>query len=136
MFYKDKKKYFGIQNYTKIFFIMCLIAFMIKESEKIIIIKTAITLRKMLSNNKSSSAKADVSVDIVNSYDKIAANSNSELTKATVNSAFSGKKRSTMATIVLIVESMGYTMIDFAEIYDQLSERDAKKFREEILKRS
>lgn len=115
---------------------MCLIAFMIKESEKIIIIKTAITLRKMLSNNKSSSAKADVSVDIVNSYDKIAANSNSELTKATVNSAFSGKKRSTMATIVLIVESMGYTMIDFAEIYDQLSERDAKKFREEILKRS
>nr|WP_305050890.1 hypothetical protein [Elizabethkingia bruuniana] len=41
-----------------------------------------------------------------------------------------------MATIVLIVESMGYTMIDFAEIYDQLSERDAKKFREEILKRS
>ncbi|MCT3940436.1 hypothetical protein I6H88_21365 [Elizabethkingia bruuniana] len=109
---------------------------MIKESEKIIIIKTAITLRKMLSNNKSSSAKADVSVDIVNSYDKIAANSNSELTKATVNSAFSGKKRSTMATIVLIVESMGYTMIDFAEIYDQLSERDAKKFREEILKRS
>ncbi|BFO65394.1 hypothetical protein [Chryseobacterium sp. KCF3-3] len=115
---------------------MCLIAFMIKESEKIIIIKTAITLRKMLSNNKSSSAKSDGSIDIVNSYDKIAANSNSELTKATVNSAFSGKKRSTMATIVLIVESMGYTMIDFAEIYDKLSERDVNKFREEMLKKS
>lgn len=114
---------------------MCLIAFMIKESEKIIIIKTAITLRKMLSNNKSSSAKSDGSVDIVNSYDKIAANSNSELTKATVNGAFSGKKRSTMATIVLIVESMGYTMIDFAGIYDKLSERDVIKFREEMLKR-
>jgi hypothetical protein len=115
---------------------MCLIAFMIKESEKIIIIKTAITLRKMLSNNKSSSAKSNGSVDIVNSYDKIAANSNSELTKATVNGAFSGKKRSTMATIVLIVESMGYTMIDFAGIYDKLSERDVIKFREEMLKRS
>lgn len=115
---------------------MCLIAFMIKESEKIIIIKTAITLRKMLSNNKSSSAKSDGSIDIVNSYDKIAANSNSELTKATVNGAFSGKKRSTMATIVLIVESMGYTMIDFAEIYDKLSERDVNKFREEMLKKS
>ncbi len=115
---------------------MCLIAFMIKESEKIIIIKTAITLRKMLSNNKSSSAKSNGSVDIVNSYDKIAANSNSELTKATVNGAFSGKKRSTMATIVLIVESMGYTMIDFAEIYDKLSERDVSKFREEMLKKS
>ncbi|WP_454047532.1 hypothetical protein [Chryseobacterium sp. Marseille-Q8038] len=109
---------------------------MIKESEKIIIIKTAITLRKMLSNNKSSSAKSNGSVDIVNSYDKIAANSNSELTKATVNGAFSGKKRSTMATIVLIVESMGYTMIDFAEIYDKLSERDVSKFREEMLKKS
>ncbi|WP_128572505.1 MULTISPECIES: hypothetical protein [Weeksellaceae] len=75
-------------------------------------------------------------MDIVNSYDKIAANSNSELTKATVNGAFSGKKRSTMATIVLIVESMGYTMIDFAEIYDKLSERDVSKFREEMLKKS
>lgn len=115
---------------------MCLIAFMIKESEKIIIIKTAITLRKMLSNNKSSSAKSDGSVDIVNSYDKIAANSNSELTKATVNGAFSGKKRSTMATIVLIVESMGYTMIDFAEIYDKLLEKDLSKFREEMFKKS
>ncbi|WDF45381.1 hypothetical protein PQ459_10780 [Chryseobacterium sp. KACC 21268] len=107
---------------------------MIKESEKIVIIKTAITLRKILSINKISSAKADSSVDIVNSYDKISANSNSELTKATVNSAFSGKKRSTMATIVLIVESMGYTMTDFAEIYDKLSEKHVTKFREEILK--
>ncbi|THV57555.1 hypothetical protein [Chryseobacterium candidae] len=109
---------------------------MIKESEKIIIIKTAITLRKMLSNNKNSSAKSNGSVEIVNSYDKIAANSNSELTKATVNGAFSGKKRSTMATIVLIIESMGYKMIDFAEIYDKLSERDVSKFREEMLKKS
>ena len=76
---------------------------MIKESEKIIIIKTAITLRKMLSNNKTLAAKAEDVVDIVNSYDKIAANSNSELTKPTVNSAFSGKKRSTMATIFVLL---------------------------------
>lgn len=114
---------------------MCLIALMIKESEKTIIIKAAITLRKMLSKNKIYSAKADGSGDIVNSYDKIAANSNSELTKATVNSAFSGKKRSTMATIVLIVESMGYTMIDFSEIYDKLSEKDVNKFREDMMKK-
>lgn len=114
---------------------MYLIAYMIKESEKIIIVKTAITLRKMLSNNKNSSAKAGSSLEIVNSYDKIAANSNSQLTKATVNSAFSGKKRSTMATIVLIVESMGYTMTSFAEIYDKLSESDVSRFEDEILQR-
>lgn len=114
---------------------MCLLTFKIKEIEKIVTIKTAITLRKMLSNNKASSIKADGGNDIVNSYDKIAANSNSELTKATVNSAFSGKKRSTMATIVLIVESMGHTMTDFAEIYDKLSERDVIKFRDEMLNR-
>jgi len=112
---------------------MCLIAFMIKESEKIIIIKTAITLRKMLSNNKSSSAKSDGSVDIVNSYDKIAANSNSELTKATVNGAFSGKKRSTMATIVLIVESMGYTMIDFGQQYCKTTDEHISEFKKNIL---
>jgi DNA-directed RNA polymerase specialized sigma54-like protein len=104
---------------------------MIKESEKIIILKTAITLRKMLSKNKSYSSKSDGNSDVVNSYDKIAANSNSELTKATVNSAFSGKKRSTMATIVLIIESMGYLMKDFAEIYDKLSENEVSKFKEE-----
>lgn len=114
---------------------MCLIAYMIKESEKIIIIKTAITLRIMLSKNKSSSGGTHSTVNTVNSYDKIAANSNSELTKATVNSAFSGKKRSTMATIVLIIESMGYTMIDFAEIYDKLSEKDIAEFREEMMKK-
>lgn len=114
---------------------MCLIASMIKESEKIIILKTAITLRKMLSKNKSSSSKTDGNSDVVNSYDKIAANSNSELTKATVNSAFSGKKRSTMATIVLIIESMGYLMRDFAEIYDKLSEKEVAKFREEVMKK-
>ncbi len=114
---------------------MCLIASMIKESEKIIIIKTAIALRKMLSKNKSSLSKTSDNSDLVNSYDKIAANSNSELTKATVNSAFSGKKRSTMATIVLITESMGYTMVDFSEIYDNLSEEDVIKFREEVMKK-
>jgi len=114
---------------------MCLIASMIKESEKIIILKTAITLRKMLSMNKSYSSKVDGNSDVVNSYDKIAANSNSELTKATVNSAFSGKKRSTMATVVLIVESMGYLMKDFSEIYDKLSEKEVSKFREEVMKK-
>lgn len=114
---------------------MCLIASMIKESEKIIILKTAITLRKMLSKNKSYSTKTDGNSDVVNSYDKIAANSNSELTKATVNSAFSGKKRSTMATIVLIIESMGYLMKDFSEIYDKLSEKEVSKFREEVMKK-
>lgn len=108
---------------------------MIKESEKIVIIKTAITLRKMLSNNKSLSSRKYGNSDVVNSYDKIAANSNSELTKATVNSAFSGKKRSTMATIVLIIESMGYKMLDFSEIYDKLSEKDVFKFREEMVKK-
>jgi hypothetical protein len=108
---------------------------MIKESEKIIILKTAITLRKMLSMNKSYSSKVDGNSDVVNSYDKIAANSNSELTKATVNSAFSGKKRSTMATVVLIIESMGYTMLDFSEIYDKLSEKDVIIFREEVMKK-
>ena len=40
-----------------------------------------------------------------------------------------------MATIVLIIESMGYLMRDFAEIYDKLSEKDVVKFREEVMKK-
>ncbi|WP_156105541.1 hypothetical protein [Chryseobacterium populi] len=54
-------------------------------------IKTAIALRLLLSRNKSHSQSYDS--DNIDSYEKIAINSNADIRKATVTNAFSGKKK-------------------------------------------
>lgn len=113
---------------------MYLIAAMIKDSEKIIMIKTAITLRILLNQNKNSLQLVVGKIDIVTSYEKIAVNSSSDLTKATVNNAFSGIKRSTMPTIILIVETMGFNMKDFGDKYDKITDRDIEEFKKHIIK--
>lgn len=107
---------------------------MYKESEKIIMLKVAITLRLLLSRNKN---YADLNIekdDLVNSYEKIAANSSADIRKATVTNAFSGTKKSTMVTIILIVESMGFNMKDFGDQYDKITEKDIEEFKEYIIK--
>ncbi|RBI93464.1 hypothetical protein DSC47_00750 [Elizabethkingia miricola] len=107
---------------------------MIKESEKIIMIKTAITLRVLLNLNKSSLIASNKEDEIVSSYEKISTHSNSDLTKATVNNAFSGVKRSTMPTIIMIVETMGFTMQDFGEQYSKVKDEHILAFRQNIMK--
>ncbi len=72
--------------------------------------------------------------DLVNSYEKIAANSSADIRKATVTNAFSGTKKSTMVTIILIVESMGFNMKDFGDKYDKITEKDIGEFKEYIIK--
>ncbi len=107
---------------------------MIKKSEQLIIVKIAITLRLLLARNKSSSQSNKEKENLVTSYEKIAINSSSDLTKATVNNAFSGKKRSAMTTIVLIVEAMGYKLCDFAEEYDKITNEEVNSFTREYNK--
>ncbi|UJF28790.1 hypothetical protein L0B70_07895 [Kaistella sp. 97-N-M2] len=111
---------------------MYLIAAMIKQGEKIIIIKTAITLRTLLNRNKTLQL-AEPNKDIVSSYEKIAINSSSDLTKATVNNAFSGVKRSAMTTIVVIIECMGYNLSEFAAEYDKITDEEITSFQKEII---
>ncbi|WP_294214573.1 hypothetical protein [uncultured Chryseobacterium sp.] len=106
---------------------------MIKSAEKIIIVKVAITLRLLLDRNKNFPQTLSENENIINSYEKISNNSSSDLTKATVNAAFSGKKRSAMTTVVLIVESMGFTMIDFSEQYSQITDGQILDFQNNIL---
>ncbi|WP_241279544.1 hypothetical protein [Chryseobacterium cucumeris] len=91
-------------------------------------VKTAIVLRLLLSRNKDLSQNENK--DIINSYEKIAINSHSDLRKATVNNAFSGKKRSSMVTIILIVESMGFTMFDFGEEYSKIKDEQILEFQQ------
>lgn len=106
---------------------------MFNDVEKIIMIKTAIALRLLLSRNKSHSQSDDS--DIIDSYEKIAINSNADIRKATVTNAFSGKKRSSMVTIALIVESMGFTMIDFGEQYCKIKDEHISEFQDSVLRK-
>ncbi|AZB17619.1 hypothetical protein EG352_07480 [Chryseobacterium indologenes] len=106
------------------------------DVERIIMIKVAIALRLLLSRNKNYVATTDNTADIINSYEKIATNSYADIRKATVSNAFSGKKRSTMITIILIVESMGYTMIDFGKQYSKITDNDISEFEKNIKKKS
>lgn len=104
---------------------------MLNDAEKIIMIKTAIVLRLLLSRNKGCSQNEKS--DIINSYEKIAINSNADIRKATVTNAFSGRKRSSMITIALIVESMGFTMLDFGDLYSKITNNQILEFQQNIL---
>jgi hypothetical protein len=104
---------------------------MYSDVEKIIMVKTAIALRLLLSRNKALSQNE--STKIIDSYEKIAINANGDIRKATVTNAFSGKKRSSMVTIILIVESMGFTMLEFGEIYNNIKDEQILKFQQDIL---
>ncbi len=106
------------------------------DVERIIMIKVAITLRLLLGRNKNYVATIYNTADIINSYEKIATNSYADIRKATVSNAFSGKKRSTMITIILIVESMGYTMIDFGKQYSKITDNDISEFEKNIIKKN
>lgn len=106
---------------------------MIKKVEKIIIIKVAIALRTLLDRNKNFPQVLNDNENIINSYEKISNNSSSDLTKATVNAAFSGRKRSAMTTIVLIVESMGFTMLDFSKQYSNITNEEILEFQKNII---
>lgn len=108
---------------------------MYKESEKIIMLKVAITLRSLLIHNKNYTDLNFEKEDIVNSYEKIAANSSADIRKATVTNAFSGNKKSTMVTIILIVESMGFNMVNFGDQYDKITEKDIEEFKQSINKK-
>jgi len=104
---------------------------MLNDAEKIIMIKTAIVLRLLLSRNKGYSQNEKS--EIIDSYEKIAINSNADIRKATVTNAFSGRKRSSMITIALIVESMGFTMLDFGDLYSKITNNQILEFQQNIL---
>ncbi|HET8855414.1 MAG TPA: helix-turn-helix transcriptional regulator, partial [Salinimicrobium sp.] len=60
------------------------------------------------------------------SYNHIALNA--EVRKATVSDTFNGKSIPKTATLILMVEAMGYKLSDFAKEYDSISESSIKEF--------
>lgn len=97
------------------------------ELENIIPIKIAISLTRLLAENKTLSPTSSNTKEIANSYNKICLNSG--LRKATVSDIFNAKSINARAsTLILIIEGMGYKFEDFAKIYDMVNFRDIKEF--------
>ncbi|MGY5847666.1 hypothetical protein ACW6QP_09615 [Salegentibacter sp. HM20] len=92
-----------------------------RELEENIKLKTAISLNILLQKIKSRQApKADAAF----SYGTIA--SRAFIRKATVSNIFNAKTNPGTPTLILIIEAMGFTIIDFAEIYESFSAFDLK----------
>ena len=67
--------------------------------------------------------------EIIESYNEIALEA--DIRKATVSDAFNAKSITgpNSTTVFLIVHAMGYTLSDFAEKYDRLTNKDVEKFK-------
>lgn len=102
-----------------------------KQEEEIIKIKVAISLRNLLNNNKDYSQKTGDKKDIVDSHEKISIAA--DIRKATVTDAFSGMKKSTMVTIILIVEAMGFSLKEYGAEYNKITIEQINTFKQNII---
>jgi hypothetical protein len=93
-----------------------------EELEYIIKIKIAISLRRLL-------VQKGIAVD-VNSYHDIAVAA--DLRKATVSDAFNANKASKGITIFLIVKAMGFSIVDFAKIYESVLDSEITQFKKGV----
>tara|TARA_Y100001934_G_scaffold224076_1_gene267997 strand:+ start:768 stop:1091 length:324 start_codon:yes stop_codon:yes gene_type:complete len=99
-----------------------------KDQEDIIKIKTAISLRILLKKNKDLpiSKKEKLRKDIPKSYGDIA--DKAVIRKATVTKTFNIDGSSFSTTLFKIIFALGYTLIDFAKVYESINEKDIIEF--------
>ena len=64
---------------------------------------------------------------IVYSYHGLA--SNALLRKATINDTLNGKTSPKATTLISIIEAMGFTMKDFGDEYDKITDNDIQEFK-------
>lgn len=100
-----------------------------EELIQVINIKIAITLNLLLETSRKFISINKSSEEIIESYNEIALEA--DIRKATVSDAFNAKAitgpKST--TVFLIVQAMGYSLSDFADIYDRLTNKDVERFK-------
>lgn len=96
-----------------------LIAVVKKETDDNTIFKISISLRKLLESNGN--------LPIKQSYDKIATIAN--IRKATVSNTFNAKSVPNSLTLFLIIEAMGFSLMDFSKVYDSIATSDIALFK-------
>ncbi|WP_421803936.1 hypothetical protein [Flagellimonas sp.] len=99
-----------------------------KELEELIKIKIAISLRRLLESSKKH-LKSN-GEDIAQSYNQIAIVTG--LRKGTVSDAFNAQSTPGSNTLILIIESMGFNLIDFSKYYCSIGEKEINKFKTSI----
>lgn len=99
-----------------------------------IILKTALALNKLLLKSKLyKDLNFDDATKFAKSYGKIS--TNSDLRKATVSDNFNAKSNVRFATLISIVEGMGFTLSEFAKIYDSIEKAEMDQFAKIINKK-
>lgn len=96
-----------------------------KESEKLLRIKIAISLRRLLNSSKKF---VPINDDVAHSYNQIAIITG--LRKGTVSDTFNAKSTPGSGTLILIVESMGFDLEDFSKLYCSINKNDIDDFKE------
>ncbi|WP_026934517.1 hypothetical protein [Christiangramia echinicola] len=99
-----------------------------KELVNHIKFKTAITLNILL--NQAKSYSENQTKDIATSQGKIA--SFAVLRKATVTNILNAKTNPSTATLILIVEAMGFTIKNFAEVYESIGTSNLRQLAKQL----
>jgi DNA-binding phage protein len=88
--------------------------------------RIAISLNKLLQSNEKL-RQMENEDSLGRSYGKIALNA--DIRKATVSDTFNAKSIPSSATLILIIEAMGFSILDFAKVYEAVTEMEIKKFK-------
>lgn len=98
-----------------------------ENSTEHIKIKTAISLKKLLTSIQNNPQVKNADNSIVKSYNDIALNA--DIRKATVSNTFNANSIADSTTLILIIEAMGFSLTDFAKIYDSIKESEILAFK-------
>lgn len=112
-------KNIGTPKRTDILFKLLLIALVKKELEEHIKVKIATSLHKLLRSNGKDA--------VAQSYNDIAIAA--DIRKATVSDTFNAKSSPNSSTLILILAGMGYSLRDFAHIYDTIKDSEVLAFK-------
>lgn len=99
------------------------------ESPDDIKIRIAISLTKLLNSNKESVKQKKINNDVVKSYNKISLDTPSR--KATISDIFNANKNANTKTLFPVIEVMGYTLTEFAIVYDAIKSVEIEKFKKD-----
>lgn len=89
-------------------------------------IKIIITLKRLLERAKNLQKELKDN-KVIYSYHGVA--SNALLRKATINDTLNGLTSPKATTLISIIEAMGFTMKDFGDEYDKITEKDIEEFK-------
>ena len=90
-----------------------------KELEENIKFRTAASLRRLINCE-------DIEL-LSDSYNQIALAI--DMRKGTVSDTFNAKSKPSSSTLIMIVNAMGYSLTDFAKVYETITETEVLEFK-------